>query len=86
MVAHSLPGIYTQYLIELVKRWGVTSEQLLYGSGFTLESLSDPQVRIPLDIAVKHLERARTLTGEPALEPATAVDDHPRRASPATEE
>jgi AraC-like DNA-binding protein len=67
MVAHSLPGIYTQYLIELVKRWGVTSEQLLYGSGFTLESLSDPQVRIPLDIAVKHLERARTLTGEPAL-------------------
>src|SRR5215472_10161591 len=67
MVAHSLPGIYTQYLVELVKRWGVTADELLAGSGVVAESLTDPQLRIPIDIAARHLERARTLTREPAL-------------------
>jgi AraC-like DNA-binding protein len=67
MVAHSLPGIYTQYLVELVKRWGVTADALLKGSGILPEALSDPHLRIPIGIAAQHLERARALTREPAL-------------------
>jgi AraC-like DNA-binding protein len=67
MVAHSLPGVYTRYLVELVKRWGVTADDLLAGSGVNLEALSDPQFRIPIPVAVEHLERARALTSEPAL-------------------
>jgi AraC-like DNA-binding protein len=67
MVAHTFPATYTQYLIELVKRWGVTAEDLLAGSGVSTEALSDPQLRIPIDVGVAHLERARKLTGERAL-------------------
>jgi AraC-like DNA-binding protein len=67
MVAHTLPCIYAQYLVELVKRWGVTADDLLAGSGVRPEALSDPELRISTEMAATVLERARTLTREPAL-------------------
>jgi AraC-like DNA-binding protein len=67
MVAHTLPGIYGLYLVELVKRWGVTGEDLLAGSGVLPDALSDPELRISTEVAAQVLERARTLTREPAL-------------------
>lgn len=60
-IAHAL------HLIEVVKHWNVTGEQLLSGSTLTLESLSDPRARIPVATMAALLERARRLTAEPAL-------------------
>ena len=67
MVAHTLPGIYALYLVELVKRWGVEADDLLAGSGIPFDALSDPQVRVSTDVCAQVLERARALTREPAL-------------------
>jgi AraC-like DNA-binding protein len=65
MDAHSLPGTYVLYSIELVKRWGITAEELLGGTGIAPETLADPRVRVPIASCVAILERARQLTGEP---------------------
>jgi AraC-like DNA-binding protein len=64
---HTLPAAHVLYLLELVKRWHVAPATLLAGSGFHEESLRDPRFRIEVSAVVKVLERARTLTGEPAL-------------------
>ena len=65
MDAHSLPGTYVLYSIELVKRWGITADELLSGTGLAPETLADPRIRVPVDSIVSILERARELTGEP---------------------
>jgi len=62
----SMPGAYVLYSTELVKRWGVTPEALLAGTGLGPDSLADPRVRVPIPTIVQILERARELTGEPA--------------------
>jgi AraC-like DNA-binding protein len=60
-IAHAL------HLIEVVKHWNVTGEQLVSGSGLTRESLTDPRAHIHVGTMVALLERARRLTSEPAL-------------------
>jgi len=65
MDEHSLPGTYVLYSIELVKRWGITADELLDGTGLASEALADPRVRVPIGTIVVILERARELTGEP---------------------
>lgn len=64
MSEHSLPGGYVLYSVELVKRWRVTAEELLEGSGLDLDALADPRTRVPIPTIVYVLERARALTGE----------------------
>jgi AraC-like DNA-binding protein len=64
---HTLPAVHLLYLLELVKRWGITDEQLLAGSGVDVAAVSKPSAPIPLDTVLLLLERARSLTGEPAL-------------------
>jgi AraC-like DNA-binding protein len=66
MTEHSLPGRYVLYSVELVKRWRVTPEELLDGSGLDLDALADPRTRVPIPAIVGVLERARALTAEPA--------------------
>jgi AraC-like DNA-binding protein len=65
MDEHSLPGTYVLYSIELVKRWGITADELLDGTGLASGTLADPRVRVPIGTIVVILERARELTGEP---------------------
>jgi AraC-like DNA-binding protein len=65
MDEHSLPGTYVLYSFELVKRWGITAEELLTGTGLAPDTLADPRVRVPIATIVAILERARELTGEP---------------------
>jgi AraC-like DNA-binding protein len=67
MDTHSFPGSLGLYLVELAKRWSVTAKDLLQGSEVQPEALSDLRSRISCRQAVELLERARVLTGEPAL-------------------
>jgi AraC-like DNA-binding protein len=55
------------HLIEVVKRWDVSGERLLTGSGVTQNMLADPRGLLPVPVLVGLLERARELTAEPAL-------------------
>ncbi len=64
---HTLPAAQALYLTELVKRWNVGAGDLLEGSGLSPETLGDVSARISIPTAVMLAERARTLTGEPAL-------------------
>ena len=66
MTEHTMPGGYVLYSIELVKRWHITADELLAGSGLDLAALSDPRIRVPIGTIVGILERARALTREPA--------------------
>ncbi len=36
-----LPGTYINLIVETVKRWGVSCEQLLDGSGITVDQLKN---------------------------------------------
>lgn len=63
----TLPAVHTIDLIDLVGRWGVSPEALMAGYPHTVASLSVPGARLPLATIVALAERARTLTGEPAL-------------------
>jgi len=63
----ALPGIYAHDIVELVGRWGVRSEALLDGLALSTDGLRDPAARVPIPICATLVERARRLTGEPAL-------------------
>jgi AraC-like DNA-binding protein len=65
--AHSLPAAYLLYLFEVAKRWGIAPEDLLEGTGLTLEALARPDRRLPVEILVKVLERTRARHGQPSL-------------------
>src|SRR5690606_2820610 len=54
-------------LVNLVRRWGITAEELLDGSGLVEAELERPQVRITTQMLINLSERARTLTGEPGI-------------------
>jgi AraC-like DNA-binding protein len=54
-------------LIEVVKHWGVTSDELLGPFGLRETDVSEPHARLPYSLHIAILDRARTLTGEPAL-------------------
>ena len=63
----SLPGGYLLLLIETVKRWQVTAEQVLAASALTVADLRDPLARLDEADFNRALKRALLLTGEPAL-------------------
>jgi AraC-like DNA-binding protein len=67
VVTTELPGAYAYELVSLCARWGVTAEALLEGTGLTVAVLKDPATRLPLAVCSTVVERARRLTGEPAL-------------------
>jgi AraC-like DNA-binding protein len=54
-------------LVELVKHWGVTAEELLLPFGLRETDVSEPHARLPHSLHLAIIDRARTLTGEPAL-------------------
>ena len=64
---HMIPAGLVLQLVELVKRWGVASDDVLAGSGFDEVDVREPQARIPFRSYLAIVDRARTLTGEPGL-------------------
>jgi AraC-like DNA-binding protein len=62
-----LPASHILHLVELVRRWGVSDRDLLTSLGFGVDDLVDPHLSIPLPAVIALIERARALTGEPAL-------------------
>jgi AraC-like DNA-binding protein len=65
--AHSLPAVHALHLIELVKRWNVTAQQLFEGLDPHETDLADPNARLSVSTIIALIERARTLTREPAI-------------------
>jgi AraC-like DNA-binding protein len=61
------PASHTLHLLELVGRWDVSAADLLAGLGLGPDDLVDPHLNVPLPTIVTLVERARALTGEPAL-------------------
>jgi AraC-like DNA-binding protein len=64
---HYVRVAHVVHLIDVVKRWDVSAEALLSGSEVTTAMLEDPRATLPVPTLVALLERARTLTREPAL-------------------
>ena len=63
----SIPAVQALHLVELVRRWGVTSAALLRGIDLDEGDLRDPNKTIGVSVLVPLVERARALTGEPGL-------------------
>jgi AraC-like DNA-binding protein len=64
---HTFGIAHVPHLVEVVKRWGVTRDALLAGIDLPVEAMGDPHARVPVRTMIALLERARDLTGEPAL-------------------
>jgi AraC-like DNA-binding protein len=66
-MGHTLPAVHALHLLEVLARWQVTPAELLQPFGLTLEAISDPHAKMPIGMVEKLMERARSLSGEPAL-------------------
>jgi len=64
---HTLRAAHAIHLVDLVKRWDVSGDMLLAGTGIRHDTIADPQARLTVPMMVPLLERARRLTDEPAL-------------------
>lgn len=69
-----LPGTYINLLVDIVKRWNISGDQLLDGSGVTLEQLTKPYWYVEFHTLNKLLGRAIELTHEPALAGCLALE------------
>ncbi len=64
---YTVPGSQALQLVELVKRWHITAEELLGEMGLDASELEAPGARLRVTTINALMERARTLTGEPGL-------------------
>lgn len=64
---HSVPGAFALQVVRLLSRWDVAAQELLAPLGLVEVELEAPATRLPIGTFVALLERARHLTGEPAL-------------------
>lgn len=62
-----LLGAYASHLVDIAARFGVEAEELLGPLGLTQAKLTEPATRLDVPRIVALIERARELTGEPAL-------------------
>lgn len=65
--SHTLPAAHFLHLMQLVERWGVTEQELLDGLDLDASALLDPRAVLEVATVETLIERARRLTGEPAL-------------------
>lgn len=63
----AIPGAYALLLLDLVKRWQITDEEMLEGCPFTREQLTAPATRVAPDAFRELILRAHELTGESGL-------------------
>ncbi len=59
--------MHALHLAEVAARYGVTSSQLFSVAGLREVDLSEPEERLPVPVVTQLIERARVLTGEPAI-------------------
>jgi AraC-like DNA-binding protein len=64
---HTFPAAHALQLVTLVRRWGITAEDLLAPQGLRESELEAPRARISLETLRELSERARTLTAEPGI-------------------
>lgn len=62
-----LPAVHTRHIIDLVKRWGVTAQDVLGPLGINEATLDDPGARMPNVDVERIVQRAIELTGEQGL-------------------
>jgi AraC-like DNA-binding protein len=62
-----LPASHVLQFVELLKRWGVSAQELFEGTRLCCEDLLDSQANVAFPTIEALVERARTLTREPAL-------------------
>lgn len=60
-IAHAL------HLLEVLKTWNVGEQELLAGTGLTGAALADPRAKLSVPMMIALLERARLLSGDPAI-------------------
>ncbi len=65
--ARWLPAIHALHLAELVSRWNVSAAALFRGTGVRTTELARPASRVSVATMERLIERARSLSGEPAL-------------------
>lgn len=63
---HGIPAVHALHLADLVRRWGIAKKDLLRGI-VAEEQLGDPDAVLAVSVVKELVERARTLTGEPAI-------------------
>ncbi len=63
----TLPAIHIVHLLDVLERWNVAPADLLAGLDLRLDSLAMPGVRLPVATVEDIVDRARELTGEPAI-------------------
>ena len=63
----SVSAVHALHLAEMVKRWGVAPAELLASEALNEDALAEPDARLPVPTLVALIEKARALTGEPAL-------------------
>lgn len=63
----TLPAVHVHHLIEVVRRWNVSAEQLLEGFDLRPEDLQAPGRHLGLPLIENLIARARHLTGEDGL-------------------
>jgi hypothetical protein len=61
-----LPAVYCKHLADVVAPWGVTP-RILFGSPVDQQLANDQPISMRLGYAIRVVEEARRLTGEPAL-------------------
>jgi len=64
---HWVSASHVQQLVEIARRWNVTSGQLVSGLEWSEDLLTNPGGRVPVGVYAALIERARRLTGEPGL-------------------
>jgi AraC-like DNA-binding protein len=64
---HTVAAAVLSPLVEVVKRWSVSPDDLLGTFGLSEGDIARPQSRLSLALYISIIERARTLTGEPGL-------------------
>ncbi|MEB6478851.1 helix-turn-helix domain-containing protein [Acinetobacter vivianii] len=69
-----LPGSYVNLLIDVVKKWNISPEQMLAGTGIQVQKLEAPFWYVDMNIFNYLLEKAATLTKEPAMSLYLAQD------------
>ncbi|MGH7271396.1 MAG: AraC family transcriptional regulator ligand-binding domain-containing protein [Polyangiaceae bacterium] len=67
MAGFSVPAAHAAQLVDLVRRWNIPGEALFETPDYPLAELTAPHAQIPLETYIRVFERARALTGEPAI-------------------
>jgi AraC-like DNA-binding protein len=64
---HTLAAVHALQVAGFLRRWGVSSERVLAPFSLDAGALSDPHARISVATFARVVERARQLSGDPAL-------------------